>query len=639
METAPSFKTFLSVLMAILISLALIGTAGAANLAQDPPPINGGSQIEVISPYYSIEHLTTPDGTQLSGSIITGPPRPLPEYEAEREASMTAIEPQGTLANFPSYDWVFGCSAVSGAMIAAWYDRGSYPNFYTGPTNGGVMPLTDTSWATWSDGSVTYPNNPLIASHNGVDGRVIKGSIDDYWISYGNAANDPYITGGWPQHAWGDAIGDYMKTSQSAYNNTDGSTTFYTWTSLPSQLTCADMVSNSIHTKDGTYGRKLFYEARGYTVTDCYNQKTDNNSGGFTLANFQAEIDAGHPVMLNLAGHTIVGYGYNGSTIYIRDTWDSDPAAVYTMPWGGSYEGMTLLSVSVVHLQPNQVIASKVYLPLITKAITPPSPPTGISASDGTFTDKVQVSWSASTGATYYQVFRNTSNDSSSATSLSSSHPSSPYNDTSAVAGTTYYYWIKACNSAGCSSFSASDSGYRQVTTPPTNPFLNPGFEDGAANWIQYSYKGWDLIWPAADTPASAHGGSWLAWLGGDDDEVAILSQTITISASAPYLHFWYWSASEDACGFDFLRIGVNYFNFYQRELCSANNTSGWVQGVLNLSGYVGTNQTVQFTVTTDGSLNSNLFLDDVSMSASATMSEGQPVGAERYPGAALLGK
>src|SRR5690606_27501815 len=185
----------------------------------------------------------------------------------------------------------------------------------------------------------------------GLDGRTTKGSIDDYWIEYGSTNPDPYI-GHWTQHTWGDAIGDYMKTSQSTFGNTDGSTNFYTWTNSPTQLTCADMVSNGISSLDGTYGRKLFYEARGYAVTDCYNQKTDNNAGGFTLANFKAEIDAGHPVLLNLAGHSIVGYGYNGSTIYIRDTWDSDPSAVYTMPWGGSYDGMNLLSVSVVKLGP-----------------------------------------------------------------------------------------------------------------------------------------------------------------------------------------------------------------------------------------------------------------------------------------------
>ena len=76
--------------------------------------------------------------------------------------------------------------------------------------------------------SDTYPNNPLIASHNGLDGRSTRGSIDDYWISYGSSASDPYITGAWTQHAWGDAIGDYMKTSQSAHGNIDGSTSFYT---------------------------------------------------------------------------------------------------------------------------------------------------------------------------------------------------------------------------------------------------------------------------------------------------------------------------------------------------------------------------------------------------------------------------
>ena len=46
-------------------------------------------------------------------------------------------------------------------------------------------------------------------------------------MQYGSSASDPYITGGWTQHTWGDAIGDYMKTSQSAYDNTDGSTNFY----------------------------------------------------------------------------------------------------------------------------------------------------------------------------------------------------------------------------------------------------------------------------------------------------------------------------------------------------------------------------------------------------------------------------
>ncbi len=282
---------------------------------------------------------------------------------------------------------------------------------------------------------------------------------------------------------------------------------------------------------DGTYGRKLFYEARGYAITDCYNQKTDNNGGGYTLANFQAEIDAGHPVLLNLAGHSIVGYGYNGSTIYIRDTWDNDPGHTYTMPWGGSYSGMVLQSVSVVHI--TQGVTYKQYMPALFKAAPPP---------------------------------------------------------------------------------------------PPSNPFLNPGFELGQVSWTEYSSGGWDLIWQSGSTPVAAHGGSWLAWLGGADNETGRLSQTITISGTAPYFHFWYYAASEDVCGYDFFRVRVNSSEIFNISLCSNNNTGGWSQAVLNLAGMVGTGKTITFEVTTDGSLNSNLFLDDISMSSSAMMAEEAPV-------------
>jgi hypothetical protein len=305
--------------------------------------------------YLTVETVTLGNGIHIEKNIISGPPKPPEGYEFER-AAVTLPEPDQLMGTktvtVPTYDWLFGCSAVCGAMIAAYYDRNGFDNMYTGPTNGGVMPLDSSTWGTWSDGTATYPNNPLVASHNGLDGRATLGSLDDYWVAYGSTANDPYITGGWTQHTWGDAIGDYMKTSQSAHSNDDGSTTFYTWLTLATPLTCDDMETNNIDTEDGTYGRKQFYEVKGYTVTDCYNQKTDNTiAGGFSFAQFKAEIDAGRPVLMNLAGHSIVGVGYDDSanTVYIHDTWDY---LKHEMTWGGSYSGMNLLSVSIVNLQP-----------------------------------------------------------------------------------------------------------------------------------------------------------------------------------------------------------------------------------------------------------------------------------------------
>jgi len=49
-----------------------------------------------------------------------------------------------------------------------------------------------------------------------------------------------------------------------------------------------------------------------------------------------------------------------------------------------------------------------------------PAMPVDILASDGTYTDKVAVSWTASSGATGYQVYRHTENNTNSAEKIAS---------------------------------------------------------------------------------------------------------------------------------------------------------------------------------------------------------------------------
>jgi len=90
-------------------------------------------------------------------------------------------------------------------------------------------------------------------------------------------------------------------------------------------------------------------------------------------------------------------------------------------------------------------------------------PPTGVTATDGTYTDRVEVEWYLGT-VSLYEVFRHTSNDSSGASSLGAEYGMS-YSDDTAVPGTTYYYWVKACGPDECSDFSDSDSGYRLALT------------------------------------------------------------------------------------------------------------------------------------------------------------------------------
>lgn len=91
---------------------------------------------------------------------------------------------------------------------------------------------------------------------------------------------------------------------------------------------------------------------------------------------------------------------------------------------------------------------------------TPPAP-TNVSASDGTYLDRVEVTWAASPNAASYTVYRSTSYYSRSTKTLLGTTTGTVFNDTTAVPKRTYYYWVKASNTYGTSGFSSYNSGYR----------------------------------------------------------------------------------------------------------------------------------------------------------------------------------
>ncbi len=88
--------------------------------------------------------------------------------------------------------------------------------------------------------------------------------------------------------------------------------------------------------------------------------------------------------------------------------------------------------------------------------------PTAISASDGTYEGKVRISWSAATGATSYEVWRNTRPQAPPAAGSSKIGESSStyFDDTTGTRGATYYYWVRSKNENTQSSFSSYDTGY-----------------------------------------------------------------------------------------------------------------------------------------------------------------------------------
>jgi hypothetical protein len=232
-------------------------------------------------------------------------------------------------------------------------------------------------------------------------------------------------------------------------------------------------------------------------------------------------------------------------------------------------------------------------------------------------------------------VFRNTSDNTTGAQELTGSHPASPFDDFTANPGDTYYYWAKACNTAGCSEYSLYNTGWRAVagtdyliylplimggTGTSTSPIANGDFEQGHVAWTEDSNYGYYLIYEF--DPGEAHSGTWLAYLLGQDIDNGVdrLSQTVTIPTTQPYLHFWYYIYSQDACGYDFARVKVNGTTKATLNLCSTNNTSDWRSYTVNLSAYAGNTVTLMFEATSDDVLDSYFYLDDILLSSSSSV-------------------
>ena len=103
--------------------------------------------------------------------------------------------------------------------------------------------------------------------------------------------------------------------------------------------------------------------------------------------------------------------------------------------------------------------------------------PQNLSASDGSYADRVYLSWSSLSGVNDYTVWRNLVDDPDSAEPLDVAG-SYYYYDYDALGGPLYYYWVSVAGVTNRSWFSASDSGWRSgvgVLSHESADFLPPG--------------------------------------------------------------------------------------------------------------------------------------------------------------------
>lgn len=264
------------------------------------------------------------------------------------------------LTGVPDYSWYGGCFGTAGGNLMGYWDRHGFPDFYTGPTNGGVSPLD-------SDGE-NHSVRSLWASRAGLDGRPADkpGHIDDYWVlyqdetalSYESTDEDPYLKVGRAEHP-PDCISDFIGASQNKWTNLVGehagnidayAVTYWEPTGAK-RVNFVPPPEDALEVRDLPSGLRAWTRFRG-NHCGVFSQLADFVPGlapgaGFAFEALKAEIDAGYPVMLYLQNHDEVFRSFpgmeranpnvHGMLAYGYVVLDSGEQIVrYKTSWGGS---------------------------------------------------------------------------------------------------------------------------------------------------------------------------------------------------------------------------------------------------------------------------------------------------------------
>ncbi|MCB9137913.1 MAG: hypothetical protein H6642_06165 [Caldilineaceae bacterium] len=166
--------------------------------------------------------------------------------------------------------------------------------------------------------------------------------------------------------------------------------------------------------------------------------------------------------------------------------------------------------------------------------------------------------------------------------------------------------------------------GQPQAVPPPAFPSLVNGDFDvpGDTTWRENTTYDRTIIVSQTYVDSLvqgdflAHSPPNLAWLGGQVNERATLSQNTSLPDGIAdiRLAFYHWIGSQDnACGADRAYVNINGSPVIPPlELCYGENTGGWAYREIDLSSYAGQDIELTFLAEQDGEGKSNWFLDNI---------------------------
>jgi len=210
------------------------------------------------------------------------------------------------------------------------------------------------------------------------------------------------------------------------------------------------------------------------TGTPAVDQGDQIPAGSVTIANCTNNNPAARSVTLHVymstntdisAGDTLLGtFNYNPVDFGVNDAITFNIPAV-TVPFGTSlgtkYIGVIIDDTEDTNDSNSDTNGWDAQRITVTACNTPGTANTVI-ATDQEYCDRVRLTWTVGSGATNYEILRNTVNNSGTATQISTDN-ASPFDDFTAASGTNYYYWVRSTNGCGDGPVSSSAFGYRST--------------------------------------------------------------------------------------------------------------------------------------------------------------------------------
>ncbi len=217
-----------------------------------------------------------------------------------------------------------------------------------------------------------------------------------------------------------------------------------------------------------------------FSLSAWYHQQTPSSYSLMHSGPFAAWIKYTGRSTNDFLGVRLLSQSGPGATIDFSSCgWYSSIYVIYhCLPWYSSWLNASLSNGTTYKLQYSwngdewrdgpgentftvaddrqEVYLSRISLPAYSNA---PAAPVSLTASAGTRTDGVRLTWTPSTNTVWYEVLRNTGNDAESAAMIIRTS-NSGYDDTNTVPKTLYYYWVVAVNPGGTSSVGRAVSGF-----------------------------------------------------------------------------------------------------------------------------------------------------------------------------------